>query len=344
MVRFFLIIFALFSGVATAQQVEWHEQPIERTQTLSFDLAFGEELTLIAKIRAADFEMRALATHSQELVDGTVMAAILRTQPSVRIANSGGAFKQWTTDVRQFQKLGVIEDDDFAITVFMPDVEGADFVPNLKLELILRPITPESEIVFLDAAELSDSVLGAADYGLETLQYRTRYPNIDMAQLVFLRDLPGLSLSVVRQGGLCLGPTDVRTMFARLADLTPEGLSDQDAFPQECWTARPDGLRAASLAEDADYQPDLRIRLGENSGDIIGFAYGVAAGEIERIFIQNTSRGWLYSSGDGTWEVVRNGTRVDVPFGDGLLAIRNPRGGETPDATENDAFVSYLVE
>jgi len=32
-----------------------------------------------------------------------------------------------------------------------------------------------------------------------------------------------------------------------------------------------------------------------------------------------------------------------VPFGNGVLAIRNPRGGETDDATENDAFISYLV-
>ena len=58
---------------------------------------------MITRIRAADLQVRALATHSQELIDGTVMAAILRTQPLVRLANSGGAFVQWETDVRQFQ-------------------------------------------------------------------------------------------------------------------------------------------------------------------------------------------------------------------------------------------------
>ena len=342
--RYFLILSALFPVFANAQRVEWRDEPIERTQTLSFDLAFGQELTLITKIHAADFEMRALATYSQELVDGTVMAAILRTQPSVRIANSGGAFLQWATDVRQFQKLGVIEEDDFAITVLLPEVANADFVPNLKLELILRPITPESEVKFLDTAELSDSVPGAGDYGLAALQDRTRYPSISMDQLVFLRDLPELNLSISRQSGRCQGPADIRTMFARIEDLTAEGLSDQDDFPQECWATLPNGVSAQNVADNADYQPDIRVRLGENSGDLIGFAYGVATGNIERLFILNTSRGWFFSSGDGEWTLVSNGNRVDVPFGEGVLAIRNPRGGETADATESDAFVSYLVQ
>ena len=133
-----LTLFSLAPNPASAQQrIEWLETPIEQTQTLSFDLAFGEEVTVIARIRAADLQVRALATFSQELVDGTVMAAILRTQPAVRLANSGGAFVSWQTDVRQFQELGVIEEDDFAITVSMPAVEGADFLPNLKLELVM---------------------------------------------------------------------------------------------------------------------------------------------------------------------------------------------------------------
>lgn len=335
----FLVL--LIAPLASAQRVEWREDGVERTQTLSFDLAFGEEFTLITAINAADLEMRALATHSVELVDGTVMAAILRTQPKVRIANSGGAFVDWQSDARMFQKLGVIEEDDFALTISMPAIEGADFVPNLKIEFVLRPITPESEVNFLDQATLSSDVRGSGDYGLAALQAGSLYPDVDMDALVTLRAREGLSMA--REGGPCRSGRAVRTMFATLDDLTPEKLADQSNFPQGCWSTLPEGLRAAAIAEDPAYQPDIRVRLGENSGELIGFVYGATTDNPQRIFIQNTSAGWLYSDGVQDWARIGNGTRTDVPFGEGILAIRNPKGGETEDATENDAFVTYLV-
>ena len=102
-------------------------------------------------------------------------------------------------------KIRVIEEDDFAITVTMPTVEGADFAPSLKLELVLQPVTPDSDTTFLETADLSDDVPGAGDYGLAALQAQTRYPDVDMTQIVTLRTLPELDLSISRRSGRCVG-------------------------------------------------------------------------------------------------------------------------------------------
>lgn len=340
----FLLLSALlvFPVCAGAQQVRWLDTPIDKTQTLSFDLAFGQELTLITKIAAADLELRALATHSLELIDGTVMAAILRTQPEITFANSGGAYARWETDTRVFQELGLIEEDDFAITLSMPAIDGADFVPDVKLELVLKPIVPETNVTFLETASLSGEVRGAGDYGLSDFQGATLYPNADLATLVTLRDLPLLSMA--RQPGRCENSDLVRTVYATVSDLGADGALTLANFPQECWRGLPEGVMPGDIADDSGYQPDIRVRLAENGGEVIGFVFGATSGQTQRLFIQNTSAGWLYGTGDGNWERIGNGTRTDVPFGNGVLAIRNPRGGETDDATENDAFVAYLIE
>ena len=338
----FSTLFLSLFGFSAAQPVTWRDVPVDTTQTLSLNLPFGSEARLITKIAAADLDLRALATHSLTLADGTVMAAILQTQPEVTFANSGGAYARWQGNARTFQSLGLIEEDDYVITLALPAVDGADFIPNVKIELVLRPILPTADgETFLSIATLSDDVKGAQDYGLSDLQWATAYPEVDIAAMVTLRDLPQLSMA--RQGGRCQNASLVRTVYARVSDLQG-GLENLDNFPQECWRAKADGLRLADIEGDPTYQPNIRVRLAENGGEVVGFVFGAAAGDPETVFVQNTSRGWLYTTGDGSWTRISNGSWEPVAFANGTLVIRNPRGGETADATENDAFVSYLLD
>ncbi len=329
------------AGPAWAQGVQWFEVPIDQTQTLSVELPFGREVTLVTKIAAADLKVRALATHSLELVDGTVMAAILLTQPTITFADSGGAFTRWQSGAHSFHHVGTIPEDDFALTLSLPAVEGADFTPAIKIEMVLEAPTPDTGKVFLETAELSSDVRGATAYGLADFTAGSLYPNADMDALVTLRDLPNLSMA--RAPGRCQGAQLVRTMYARENDMVDEVLANFGNFPQQCWRARDDGLRFADVAGNEGYQPDIGVRLPEDGGDLIGFVYGATTGDIQRVFIQNTAAGWLYGSGQDEWQRIGNGSWVSVPFGEGQLVIRNPRGGETADATENDAFVSYLL-
>lgn len=334
-----LLAFAL-PLAAKSQELRWLPETIERTQTLSFDLEFGGEITLISQMQAADLEVRALATHSLELIDGTIMAAILRTQPEVTLVNGPGEAISWTTNTRAFEEIGAIDAGLFALNIAMPAIEGADFVPNVKLELILAPITPETDSSFADRAALDEGIRGADTYGLTDLQGSSIYPDVDMTERVVLRDLETLSMAA--QGGLCTDRGLVRSIYATTNDLGAE-INDLSLFPQACWRTTDGALLPSDVAEDAGYQPDVRVRLRENRGEVVGFVYAASTAQQEVIFVQNTSRGWLYGDGIGEWTRIGNGRRTDVPFGDGVLAIRNPRGGETADATENDAFVSYLA-
>ena len=337
----FLALAAMFPPAATqAQELRWLPQTIEQTQTLSFDLAFGEEVTLISQMQAADLEVRALATHSVELIDGTIMAAILRTRPEVILVNGPGEAVSWTTDPHVYEKIGAIDAGLFSLTIALPAIEGADFVPNVKLELVLNPITPETDSSFADRAVLREEVRGADSYGLTDLQGSSIYPDIDITELVVLRDVSRQSMA--RQGGLCSERGLVRSLYATLNDLGAE-IDDLEQFPQACWRSTEGALTPEAVAGDDGYQPDIRVRLRENQGEVVGFVYAANASNQQIIFIQNTSRGWLYGDGIGEWTRISNGRRTDVPFGNGVLAIRNPRGGETADATENDAFVSYLT-
>ena len=340
MYRLLLLIITFASSFAAqAQELRWLPETIEQTQTLSFDLEFGSEITLVSQMQAADLEVRALATHSIELIDGTIMAAILRTQPEVTLVNGPGEAISWATNTRAFEEIGAIDAGLFSLTIAMPAIEGANFVPNVKLELILSPITPETDSSFADRAVLLEGVRGADTYGLRDLQGATVYPNVDMSERVVLRDLE--SLSMAAQGGLCGEAGLVRSLYATVNDLGAE-ITDLAQFPQACWRTTESALTPGDIAENAGYQPDIRVRLRENRGEVVGFVYGAGSAEQQIIFVQNTSRGWLYGDGIGEWTRISNGGRTDVPFGDGVLAIRNPRGGETTDATENDAFVSYL--